>query len=169
MKNFKELLTGIRFFIFDIDGVLTDGTVTLLPDGEMVRSLSVRDAFAIQLAIQKGFRVAIISGAKSDSLKSRLTALGITDLYLNAQDKKDAFDEFILTYNIPISDILIMGDDLPDYEIMKRCELRTCPADAAPEIRSMCQYVSPKKGGQGCVRDVIEQVLKSQGKWFSLT
>ncbi len=166
MKNFKELLSGVKVFVFDIDGVLTDGSVTIFPDGEMVRKFSTRDGYALQTAIEHGYRVAIISGAKSPALKKRLNDLGITDVYMNARDKKDPFDKFLLTYDIHPSEILIMGDDLPDYEIMKACSVRTCPADAANEIKTLCLYVSPKKGGEGCVRDVIEQVMKAQGKWF---
>jgi 3-deoxy-D-manno-octulosonate 8-phosphate phosphatase (KDO 8-P phosphatase) len=168
MKNFKEWLGGIRGFVFDIDGVLTDGTVILQSDGEMLRKFSVKDGFALQLAVQKGFHMGIISGAKSDSLKKKLNDFGITNVYMNAVDKKEPFDQFLNAYGMTASDILIMGDDLPDYEIMKQCPVRTCPADGANEIKAMSLYVSPKKGGEGCVRDVIEQVLRAQGKWFEL-
>ena len=166
MINFKELLSTVKSFVIDVDGVLTDGSVTLMPDGEMVRSMNVRDGYALQQAVQKGFHVAIITGGKSVALKNKLTELGVKNIYMNAQDKKEVFDEFILTYDLDPTQILIMGDDLPDYEIMKQSRIRTCPADAASEIRSMCQYISPKKGGEGCVRDVIEQVMKAQGRWL---
>ncbi len=169
MKNYKEMLGGIRFFVFDIDGVFTNGSVTLLPGGEMLRQFNVRDAFAIQLAIEKGFQIAVITGAKSDLLQEKLNALGIQHVYMNVRDKREAFDKFLRTHNIPLSEILIMGDDIPDFEIMKRCDLRTCPADAASEIKAMCQYISLKKGGEGCVRDVIEQVLKAQDKWVQFS
>ncbi len=166
MINFKELLSTVKSFVFDVDGVMTNGSVTLMPDGEMVRTLNVRDAYALQQALGKGFPVAIITGTKSESLRKKLIELGLKDVYLNALNKKDAFDEFLLAYDLHPSEILIMGDDLPDYEIMQLCKIRSCPADAASEIRSMCLYISPKKGGEGCVRDVIEQVLKAQEKWF---
>jgi 3-deoxy-D-manno-octulosonate 8-phosphate phosphatase (KDO 8-P phosphatase) len=167
MKNFKELLSSITCFVFDVDGVMTDGSVILQPDGEMVRTLHVRDAYAIQQAILHGFKVAVITGAKSASLHTKLKALGLTDIYTNATDKKEAFDEFVLTYDLDPAHILIMGDDIPDYQIMALCSTRTCPVDAASEIRALCQYISPLPGGKGCVRDVIEQVLKAQGKWFA--
>jgi 3-deoxy-D-manno-octulosonate 8-phosphate phosphatase (KDO 8-P phosphatase) len=166
MKNFKELLSSVRGFVFDVDGVLTNGTVLLMPDGEMVRTLHVRDAYAIQQAIAEGFRIAIITSAKSESLKAKLKSLGISDLYMGTRDKKEAFEEFLLAYDLRPEEILIMGDDLPDYEMMNLCTVRTCPADAAAEIRALCPYISPRKGGEGCVRDVIEQVLKAQLKWF---
>jgi 3-deoxy-D-manno-octulosonate 8-phosphate phosphatase (KDO 8-P phosphatase) len=168
MKNFKELLNEVKAFVFDVDGVMTDGSVLLMPDGEMIRKLNMRDGFAIQLAIRTGFRVAVITGTSSPALRRNLYTLGITDVYMSSRDKKDSFDEFLLTHEVAPSQILIMGNDLPDYEVMNLCELRTCPADAATEIRSLCQYVSPRKGGDGCVRDVIEQVLKAQGKWLEL-
>jgi 3-deoxy-D-manno-octulosonate 8-phosphate phosphatase (KDO 8-P phosphatase) len=168
MKNFKELLNTVKSFVFDVDGVLTDGSVTLQPDGEMIRRLHVRDSFAMEQALKQGFRVAIISSAKSESLKAKFKSLGGVDVYMNARDKKEAFDEFLLSYDLLAEETLIMGDDIPDYEIMQKCLIRTCPADAASEIRSMCLYISPRKGGEGCVRDVIEQVLKAQGKWPKL-
>jgi 3-deoxy-D-manno-octulosonate 8-phosphate phosphatase (KDO 8-P phosphatase) len=167
MINFKELLSTVKSFVFDVDGVLTDGSVTLMPGGEMVRRMNVRDGYALQLAVKKGFHVAIITGGKSEALKNKLHELGLKDIYMNAQDKKEVFDEFILTYDLDPAKVLIMGDDLPDYEIMKASSIRTCPVDAASEIRGMCQYISPKKGGEGCVRDVIEQVMKAQGLWFT--
>jgi 3-deoxy-D-manno-octulosonate 8-phosphate phosphatase (KDO 8-P phosphatase) len=119
----------------------------------------------LELAISNHFRVAVISRTSSPPLRQTLAGIGITDSYLNASIKNEAFDEFCLPYDLLPADILIMGDDMPDYEIMQLCGVRTCPADAASEIRSLCQYISPRKGGNGCVRDVIEQVLKAQGKW----
>jgi 3-deoxy-D-manno-octulosonate 8-phosphate phosphatase (KDO 8-P phosphatase) len=166
MKNFKELLAGVKAFIFDVDGVLTDGTVKLYPDGEMVRTLSVRDGYALQEAVKQGFKVGIITGAKSDALRGRLNDLGITDLYMDAQHKPDAFDAFLSTHQLQASEVMMMGDDLPDHEIMKRSGIPVCPADAAAEIRAISLYVSASKGGAGCARDVIEQVLKAQDKWF---
>jgi 3-deoxy-D-manno-octulosonate 8-phosphate phosphatase (KDO 8-P phosphatase) len=160
MKNFKELLNTVKSFVFDVDGVLT---------GEMVRRLHVRDGFAMEQALKQGFRIAIITGAKSESLKAKLKALAGIDVYMDARDKKEAFEEFLLSYDLNSEEALIMGDDIPDYEIMQMCLIRTCPADATSEIRSMCSYISPKKGGEGCVRDVIEQVLKAQGKWPNLS
>lgn len=164
-KNFKQLLTQVQAFIFDIDGVLTDGSVTIMPDGEQVRVMNIKDGFALQYAVKKGYKIGIISGGKFEGVRKRLNGLGIYDVYLGAELKKDAFDEFILTYNIDPASVLYMGDDLPDHEVMTRCGVATCPKDAASEIKSISVYVSDKKGGEGCVRDVIEQVMKAQDKW----
>lgn len=166
MKNFKQLLSGVRAFIFDVDGVLTDGTIKLYPDGEMVRTLSVKDGYALQEAAKKGFKIGIITGAKSESLRERLHAFGIPDVYMNVQDKEAVYNEFLKKHTLQSSEILMMGDDLPDYRIMKRSGVPVCPADAAAEIRSIAIYISSYKGGAGCVRDVIEQVMKAQGHWF---
>lgn len=164
-KNFKQLLNNINTFIFDVDGVLTDGSLTLMPDGEMVRTMNIKDGYAMQLAIKKGYRIAIISGGKSEAVKNRLNKLGITDVYIGVDDKKEKFDELLLAYDLRKESILYMGDDMPDYEVMQLCGLATCPADAAPEIKNICKHISGKKGGQGCVRDIIEQVMKLHGKW----
>jgi 3-deoxy-D-manno-octulosonate 8-phosphate phosphatase (KDO 8-P phosphatase) len=164
-KNFKQLLNDVSTFAFDVDGVLTDGSLILMPDGEQVRTMNIRDGYAIQLAVKKGYKVVIISGGKSEAVRTRLTKLGVKDIYLGIQDKADTLDEFLLTYNIKPENVLYMGDDMPDYEVMKKVGIRTCPNDAVSEIRSMCIYVSDKKGGKGCARDIIEQVLKVQGKW----
>lgn len=164
--NFKTKLTSVKAFIFDVDGVLTDNIVTLMPDGEQIRSMNVKDGFAMQLAIKKGFKIAIISGGKSEMVRKRLHGLGIVDVFLGADNKIEQYNEFILTYKINPEEILYMGDDVPDYEVMKRVGVATCPNDAVPEIKGISIYVSDKKGGKGCVRDVIEQVLKVQGKWM---
>lgn len=164
--NFKTKLTSVKAFIFDVDGVLTDNIVTLMPDGEQIRSMNVKDGYAMQLAIKKGFKIAIISGGKSEMVRKRLNGLGVMDVYLGANNKIDQYNEYILTYDINPEEILYMGDDVPDYEVMKRIGVPTCPNDAVQEIKGISIYVSDKKGGDGCVRDVIEQVLKVQGKWM---
>lgn len=165
MENFKTKLTRVNTFIFDVDGVLTDGSVTLLPDGEQARTMNIKDGYALQLAVKKGYKVAIISGGKSELVRKRLNGLGITDVYLGINDKIDSYKELIEIYNINPDTILYMGDDMPDYEVMKRVGVATCPNDAAQEIKDICIYISQKPGGKGAVRDVIEQVLKVQGKW----
>ncbi len=165
-KNFKELLRDVKAFALDVDGVLTDGSIILMPDGNNLRKLNIKDCYAIQLGISKGLKVAIITRSKSETLKKSLKEIGVNDIYLGTNDKKESLDEFILTYNLSPADILYMGDDIPDYEAMKYAGVPTCPIDAAPEIRAICLYTSQKKGGEGCVRDVIEQVLKVQGKWI---
>jgi len=164
-ENFKSRLKRVTAFIFDVDGVLTDGSVTLLPDGEQVRSMNIKDGYALQLAAKKGYKIGIISGGRSESVRKRMNGLGIYDVFLGADNKCEAFDEFILTYEIKPENILYMGDDMPDWECMQKVGVPTCPEDAVHEIREVSIYTSHKKGGQGCVRDVIEQVLKVQGHW----
>lgn len=165
MENFKTKLTRVTTFIFDIDGVLTDGSVTLMPDGEQLRTMNIKDGYALQLAVKKGYKIAIISGGKSESVRKRLNGLGVFDVYLGCDNKIETYDEFILTYNIIPDEILYMGDDVPDYEVMKRIGVPTCPKDSSQEIIDISIYVSHKNGGKGCVRDVIEQVMRVQGKW----
>ena len=167
MENFKTKLTRVKAFIFDVDGVLTDGSVTLMPDGEQVRVMNIKDGYALQLAVKKGYKIAIISGGKSEMVRKRLLGLGITDIYLGVHTKIDVYKELIEIYNISPEEILYMGDDLPDYEVMQRIGVPTCPNDSAVEIKDISIYISDKKGGEGAVRDVIEQVLRVQGQWFS--
>ena len=165
--RYPENLTKITTFIFDIDGVLTDGSVILEPTGEQSRTMNVKDGFALQLAVKKGYRVAIISGGKNEIVRKRFTGLGIQDVYIGAAHKWDSFNELKLTYNLKDEEILYMGDDVPDYEIMNTIGLPTCPGDAATEIKQISQYISPIDGGKGCVRDVIEKVMRAQDKWFN--
>lgn len=164
--NFKERLKDITTFIFDVDGVLTDGSVTVMPDGEQVRSMNIKDGYALQLAVKRGYKVIIISGGKSEGVRKRLKGLGIKDIYLGIHTKTEAFEDVLLTYDIKPSQILYMGDDIPDYEVMRKCGVATCPNDAAHEIKDISIYISDKPGGKGCVRDVIEQVLLVQGQWM---
>jgi 3-deoxy-D-manno-octulosonate 8-phosphate phosphatase (KDO 8-P phosphatase) len=166
MENFKTKLTRVKAFIFDVDGVLTDGSITLMPDGEQVRVMNIKDGYALQLAVKKGYKIAVISGGTSEMVRKRLNKLGIFDVYLGAHTKIDTYQEFISTYNINPDEILYMGDDIPDYEVMKRIGIPTCPSDSSPEIKNISLYVSDKMGGKGCVRDVIEQVMRVHGNWF---
>lgn len=164
-KSYKEIMPQINTFIFDVDGVLTDGTVTIFPDGELVRTMNIKDGYALKTAVDMGFNVCIISGGTNPAVKSRLQALGITDIYLGAHHKTEQFDEYLDIYNIHPSQVLYMGDDIPDIPVMEKCGLATCPKDAVPEVQNISSYISQIKGGKGCVRDVIEQVLKVQDKW----
>lgn len=164
-KNFKQLLSGVKCFIFDIDGVLTDGKLMVLQDGELIRTMNVRDGYAMQLAIKKGYKIAVISGGKSEYSKRRLNLLGITDVYVAVSDKIEKYEEVLELYGLNENEILYMGDDMPDLAVLKRVGVPTCPNDAANEIKNACIYVSPRKGGDGCVRDVIEQVLKLHQAW----
>lgn len=165
MKNYKERLAHITTFVFDVDGVLTDGTITLLPDGSMARTMNTRDGFAMQLAVKLGYTIAIITGGKDEMVKKRLQGLGITDIFLGIHDKIDCYTELQFRYSLQAENVLYMGDDIPDFEVMHNVGVACCPYDAVPEIRSISHYISPKKGGEGCVRDVIEQTLRLQNKW----
>ncbi|HEX8516529.1 MAG TPA: HAD-IIIA family hydrolase [Bacteroidia bacterium] len=165
MENFKTKLTRVKAFLFDVDGVLTDGSVTLMPDGEQVRIMNIKDGYALQLAVKKGYKIAIISGGRSEMVRTRLNKLGITDVYLGIESKVDTYKEFLEIHELSADEILYMGDDIPDYEVMKRVGIPTCPKDSVQEIKDISIYISHQDGGKGAVRDVIEQVLKVQGKW----
>lgn len=167
MANYKELLHDITTFIFDYDGVLTDGTVIMLPDGEALRTANVKDGYAMQLAVKKGYRVAIISGGYSQSMERRFEVLRIKDVYLGVDKKIDVYHELLKKHNIKPEQVMYMGDDIPDYEVMKEVGVPVCPADAADEIKRIAAYISHHNGGRGCARDVIEQVMKLQGKWMN--
>jgi 3-deoxy-D-manno-octulosonate 8-phosphate phosphatase (KDO 8-P phosphatase) len=164
-KSYKEIMPQISTFIFDVDGVLTDGTVTIFPNGELIRTMNIKDGYALKTAVDMGYNVCIISGGTNPAVKSRLQALGITDIYLGAHHKIEHMNEYMDIYNIDPSNVLYMGDDIPDIPVMKICGLAACPKDAVPEVQRISGYISQKKGGKGCVRDVIEQVLKVQDKW----
>lgn len=165
MDNFKQKLNHIKTFLFDIDGVITNGQILVFENGEIVRNMNSKDSYAIQLAIKKGYRIGIISGGRSEAVKKILTNLGVQDVYLSQPDKLDRYKEYIASYDLKDEEILYMGDDLPDYDVMKQVGIATCPADAAHEIKDICIYISNKNGGQGCVRDIIEQVMRCQGTW----
>jgi 3-deoxy-D-manno-octulosonate 8-phosphate phosphatase (KDO 8-P phosphatase) len=165
-SNFKQRLSHINTFIFDVDGVLTDGSLILLPTGEQVRTMNIKDGYALQLAVKKGYKIAVISGKRSEPVADRLKGLGIFDLYMGINTKMEAYDEFISTYAISPEKILYMGDDIPDLDVMKKVGVAACPEDAAEEIKKIAIYISDKKGGKGCVRDVIRQVMKLHNKWI---
>ena len=164
-KSYKELLNNITTFIFDVDGVLTDSSVHVTPTGEMLRIMNIRDGFAMKAAIESGYTICIISGGNNEGVRIRLKNLGITDIHLAAPDKVATFKEYTELYNINPGHVLYMGDDIPDYHVMQLVGLSTCPQDASPEIKAICKYISHKKGGKGAVREIIEQVMKVQGKW----
>ncbi|MDB4047806.1 KdsC family phosphatase [uncultured Polaribacter sp.] len=163
--SYKQLLPKISTFIFDVDGVLTNGMLTIMPDGEMVRHMNVKDGYAMKNALNKGYRVCIISGGTNEGVRTRLAALGIEDIYLGAHNKIKQYQALMEKYNLQPENVLYMGDDVPDYPVMKLVGLAACPNDAVREIQEVSTYISDKKGGEGCVRDVIEQVLRVQQKW----
>jgi 3-deoxy-D-manno-octulosonate 8-phosphate phosphatase (KDO 8-P phosphatase) len=164
-KSYKEYLEHISTFIFDVDGVLTDGLVSVNTAGEMLRTMNIKDGYALKTAVDKGFNVCIISGGSNEGVRLRLKNLGITDIYLGASNKIDQLEDYYKRKGVKSKNVLYMGDDIPDYPVMKGIGLPCCPQDAVPEIKEISKYISHKKGGQGAVRDVIEQVLKVQDKW----
>ena len=165
-KSYKEFLSQITTFIFDVDGVLTDGSIQISTNGELLRTMNIKDGFAMKHAREQGYTICIISGGKNEGVRHRLKGLGITDIYLGCPDKVEQMEEFFDIYEIAPENVLYMGDDLPDLYPMKKVGLPCCPQDAASEIKEVSKYVSHRKGGKGCVRDVIEQVMKVQGKWI---
>ena len=163
--NYKEKLNKIETFVFDIDGVFTDGKIIVDSQGKESRSFNTKDGIAVKLANDLGYNIAIITGANNDGIKARMNRLGIKNVFLNSSDKVKDLLNFSKTNNINLGKTIYMGDDLPDIFPMNLVYLKTCPHDAAPEVREISDYVSNKKGGEGCVRDVIEQTLKVQGNW----
>ncbi|MDV7188374.1 HAD-IIIA family hydrolase [Lutibacter sp. TH_r2] len=164
-KSYKEILPKITTFMFDVDGVLTNGLVHISSTGELTRLMNTKDGYALKTALLAGYNICIISGGNNEGVRKRLENLGIKDIYLGAHAKIELFNDYIKKNNINPSEILYMGDDIPDYPVMKLAGLASCPKDAVAEIQEISNYISQKKGGMGCVRDVIEQVLKVQGKW----
>lgn len=165
-KSYKEYLNNINTFIFDVDGVLTNGTIQVTQAGELLRTMNIRDGYAMKAAIEKGYNVCVISGGSSEGVRIRLRNLGIYDIHLGVIDKVEVYQEYIDVNNIKPENVLYMGDDLPDYWVMQKVGLPACPQDAAPEIKRLSKYISHIKGGKGAVRDVIEQVMKVQGNWL---
>ena len=165
-KSYKELMNEITTFVFDVDGVLTDGTIHVTPTGEMLRNMNIRDGYAMKAAVENGYTVCIISGGSNEGVRVRLRNLGITDIHLGVPNKVETFKEFTDIYNIQPENVLYMGDDIPDYHAMQLVGLPTCPQNAVPEIKGISKYISHVEGGKGAVRDVIEQVMKVQGKWM---
>lgn len=163
--SYKELLHKITTFFFDVDGVLTDGRILISEKGELLRTMNVKDGYAIKTALDQGFSICIITGGTNNGVKTRLEGLGIKDVFLNAHDKMKCLHQYAAAHDLKPEQMLYMGDDMPDLEAIEFVGLGTCPQDAIPEIKAASNYISHKNGGDGCVRDVIEQVLKVQGKW----
>jgi len=163
--NILEALKGIRTIILDVDGVLTNNQLHITEQGHLLRSMNVKDGYAIHRAGIAGLKIAVITGGKSEGVVKRLKGLDIVDIYTNCTDKMEAFEELVMMYELDKSQILYLGDDIPDLPVMMQVGFAACPADAAPEIKRICKYISPYKGGEGCVRDLIEKILKLQGKW----
>ena len=166
MKNLDNI-HRIKCFIFDYDGVISDGGVFMLPTGEGVRRSNVKDGCALHYAVKSGYIVSVISGGTGDNMRVRMKSLGVENVMLGVSYKLDKFEDFLIENDLQAEEVLYMGDDIPDYEVVKAAGIGACPADACYEIKSIADYISPFKGGNGAVRDVIEQVMKIQDKWIS--
>lgn len=164
--NYKAKLHDIKAFVFDYDGVISDGNIWSADDKIIVRSGNVKDGYAIQYALRKGYTVAVLSGGSGTSIQARMKMLGVEDVYLGSHRKMEIFENFLKEKSLKAEQVLYVGDDIPDYDVMKVVGVAACPADAAEEIKAVADYISHKAGGHGCVRDVIEQVLRLQGQWF---
>ena len=167
--SYKQLLPNITTIILDVDGVLTNGYVTIMPNGELVRTMNIKDGYALKTAVDKGYRVCVISGGTNEGVRTRLANLGIEDIYLGAHQKIEQWNLLKKKYKLDASEVLYMGDDIPDLPVLMEVGLPCCPNDAAPEIQQISKYISYKKGGEGCVRDVLEQIMRVQGKWTEET
>lgn len=167
MAFFKEELFKVKGFIFDVDGVLSRDVSALDTNGEPIRTTNLKDGFAIRYALQKGYMVAIITGGRTENIRKRYEKLGVTHIYLSAIDKEESYKDLLLKTGLKPEEIMYMGDDLPDYQIMSEIGIPTCPADAVNEIKAISLYISDRNGGEGCVRDVVEQVMRAQGQWIN--
>lgn len=163
--SYKNKLGDITTFIFDVDGVLTNGQVLVTTEGELLRSMNIKDGYALKRASSQGYNICIISGGTNTGVTARLNALGITDVYLGKHKKIDVLQEYMAARSLTKDEIAYMGDDMPDIAPLMAVGLASCPQDAVPQVKAVCDYVSHKNGGYGCGRDLIEQVLKVQGKW----
>ena len=166
MGFFKEEINRVKAFVFDVDGVFSNASMLLDDNGELVRTMNIKDGFAVQLAVRQGYPVGIITGGNSGQVRKRFNLLGVHDVYMKSSSKIDDFIHFYSKYSLNAEDILYMGDDLPDYPVMLQAGIPVCPLDADPEIKKVSKYVSDRKGGDGCVRDVIEQVMRAHGVWM---
>ena len=159
-------LKKIKAVVFDVDGVLSQDTIPLHPGGEPMRTANIKDGYAIQLAVKRGLRVAIMTGGDTERIVKRYSRLGVEDIYMKCAVKMDTYRKFTALRALSDEEVMYMGDDIPDYEVMRRCGCPVCPADACPDIKAISIYVSGREGGRGCARDVLEQVLRAQGKWL---
>ena len=167
MQHSNDLLQPITTFIFDYDGVMTDGTVFSDHDGHPWRATNVKDGYALQLAVKLGYHVAVISGAICPSMEVRMNSLGVSDVFTGVPNKVLKLKEYMQEKGLKAEEIIFMGDDIPDLRVMKEVGVPACPADAAPEVKEISKFISEKGGGKGAVRDLIERVLKIQGKWMT--
>lgn len=168
MGNFKEDIAKVKALVFDVDGVFTDGGIIITPDGDFIRKYGAKDGFAVSYALKKGYHVGIITGGRGKCLEMRFKMLGIEHLYMNCFEKLKSLKDFIEKTGLKPDEILFMGDDIPDVEPMMHVGVPVCPADSVPEVINVSRYVSQFKGGEGCVRDIVEQVMRARGDWFKI-
>jgi 3-deoxy-D-manno-octulosonate 8-phosphate phosphatase (KDO 8-P phosphatase) len=166
-RNYKELLKDVTTFVFDVDGVFTDSSILITTQGELLRTMNVRDGYAVKTALTRGYRICIISGGSNEGVRERLRALGVTDIYLGSAFKEESLREYLMDYEIRPEEVLYMGDDIPDIPAMQMSGMVACPQNAVPEVKRISHYISHLDGGAGCVRDIIEQVLKIRGHWHT--
>jgi len=166
MSNINYDLTRIKAFLFDVDGVLSSDCIPLSETGDPLRTANIKDGYALQLAVKQGYQVGIITGAYTENIRLRFERLGVRHIYLGSSEKLNDYEDFLRKTGLTDEAIAFAGDDIPDYEVMKRVGLPVAPASAAPEIKAIAKYISPKNGGEGVARDIIEQTMKAQGKWM---
>ncbi|MCQ2336781.1 MAG: HAD-IIIA family hydrolase [Paludibacteraceae bacterium] len=167
MKNYKENLRNIKAFIFDVDGVLSSSTMPMAEDGTPIRTANVKDGYALQYARKSGYILAVITGGDTELVRNRCKIFGITDVYTKSANKMVDYEAFKSKHNLSDNEVIYVGDDLPDIPVLKKCGISVCPADAAHEVKEIVDYISINKGGQGCVRDIIEQTMRAQDKWLT--
>ena len=167
MNDYKSLLSQVNTFIFDYDGVMTDGTVYMDGNGDPLRTSNVKDGYALQLAGKLGYHLAVISGAVVTNITKRLNGLGVKEVFTGVPDKVVKLEEYMEQYQLRPEQVVFMGDDIPDLRVMRMVGVPACPQDAAPEVKEVSVFISAYPGGRGCVRDVIERTLKTQGKWMT--
>ena len=158
-------LKKIKAVVFDVDGVLSAGTILMDGKGDPVRTINIKDGYAIQLAVKHGLQLAIMTGGHNENVRSRYEYLGVEDVYINFSMKIKTWEEFLKKYDLKEEEIIYVGDDIPDYEVMQHAGCPCCPQDACAEIKQIACYISDCKGGYGVARDILEQVLKAQGNW----
>jgi len=166
MSNINYNLNKIKAFLFDVDGVLSSSVIPLHLSGEPMRTANIKDGYAMQLAVKQGYILGIITGGNTQAVKLRFENLGLKHIYMKSSIKMPDYIDFIKKTNLQPEEVVFVGDDIPDYGIMQQVGLPVCPADAAPEIKAISKYISTKNGGEGVARDIIEQVMKAQGKWM---
>jgi len=165
--SYPDSFQSIKAFVFDVDGVLTNGHVVLLPDGQQMRYMHSKDGYALQLAVKKGYHVGVITGGNSLQVKERLAGLGVTSMYMKASHKDVAMEDFKFSHGLEYREIMYMGDDIPDLPALKMVGLAACPVDAGDDVKQACQYISKLRGGEGCVRDIIEKIMRMHGRWYN--